>query len=380
MSKREKRLYIFLAAFFALYVVIEQYKPEPLIWVPSFAEGDKQPYGGYVLYERLDDFFPSKQLSFETIYEHSDTIEANMIVLTTSFDPANEDVDALKNLVGKGNDVLIGANYFSEAFLDSLGLQLDQEFELETFNPEDSLPIYFDDQTVYYGTSMVVSMFDLQGKSDWEVIARSEGPVMIYRSYGKGRLVLTTHPLAFTNYGILKSQGLVFPERALNLLGNDHLIYNRYYHSGRLESQSPLRYLISQPPLRWGLNLTLIGILILLVFGSRRKQREIPLKDPKTNTTLQFIKTMGGLYHQEGQHSSAALKLISHFLIGIKEKYYIRQMFEEATYQSLAAKTGLPKSEVIKTFEMIQHVRNGGMVSERMLKEINERIEKFNIK
>ena len=60
MSKKERRLYIFLAVIFVLYVVVEQYKPEPLVWIPTFAQKDKQPYGGYVLYEQLDDFFAAK--------------------------------------------------------------------------------------------------------------------------------------------------------------------------------------------------------------------------------------------------------------------------------------------------------------------------------
>ncbi len=378
MSKREKRLYLFLAVFFILYVVVEQYRPEELVWVPTFSQKDKQPYGGYVLYERLDDFFESKDLSFQTIYELGDTTE-QVLVLATEFAPSTEDVRVLMHKIAHGSDVLIGASYFSEEFLDSLGLEQDNEFfEPSSMNPIDSLKVSFGEEAAYYPGRLLLTAFEKD--STWTVGASNKKPVLIYKDFGEGRLVLTTVPLAFTNYGLLKSDGLKLPAMALNLLNTGSIVYNRYYHSGRMESQTPLRYLISQAPLRWALNLTLLGVMVLLIIGSRRKQRVIPLPDPRTNTTLLFIQTMGGLYHREGKHASAAQKLISHFLKSIREKYYMKELFSEEAYAQLSSKTGVKKSAVIQTFEIIQHVKNGGVVSEKMLTELNEKIEKFNIK
>ncbi len=380
MSKREKRLYILLVLVFILYVVVEQYKPEPISWEPTFAQQDRQPYGGYVLYDRLGDFFPEKELSFQTLYEHGDSLPAQFVILASQFEPTEEDLETLMGILGQGNDVLIAASYFSVTFLDTLGLHLDQEFQEATLNLGDSIQISWEDRQVYYPQNQLVGLFDLDSATEWTVVAEAKKPVAIYRPFGAGRLILSTHPLAFTNYGILKHDGMAFPERVLNLMRPHAVVYNRYYHSGRMESQTPLRYLISQPPLRWALNLTLLGILVLLIVGSRRKQAEIQLRDPKNNITIQFIKTMGGLYHREGRHAGAAQKLISHFLIALKEKYFISNLHDESTYQALAVKAGIKKAEVVQTFELIQHVKSGGSVSEQMLGELNQKIEKFNIK
>lgn len=380
MTKREKRLYALLAILFILFVVVEQYKPEPLVWIPTFAQNDKQPYGGYVLYDRLEDFFESKQLSFETIYELGDSVNANLMILSSEFSPAKEDFEVLMGWLNRGNDVIISSSIYSENFLDTLGLALTEEFKPSTLNPDDSLAIQFNESRVFYPSSMLVTAFDLKDSSGWEVGVQAQEPVLIYKRFGEGRLILSTFPLAYTNFGLLRPNGLEFPEYSLNLMSEGKLIYNRYYHSGRMESKTPFRYLISQPPLRWALNLTLLGILVLIIIGSQRKQGVIPILDPNTNTTLRFIKTMGGLYHREGRHASAAQKLISHFIKSLQEKYYITQLFEEETYRALAGRTGLKKSEVIQTFEMIQHVRSGQPVSEQMLTELNQKIEKFNIK
>ena len=379
MSKKEKRLYIFLAVFFILYVIVEQYKPEELVWIPTFSQKDKQPYGGYVLYERLDDFFESKELSFQTIYELRDSTYDNLMILATEFSPPEEDVEVLLQKIANGSSAFIGASYFSESFLDSLGLELDNEFfEPTTIGTVDSVKVRIGDEGAYYPSNLVLTAFEKD--SSWVAAATSKKAILIYKNFGKGKLILTTLPLAFTNYGLLKSEGLKLPALALNLLSTGKVVYNRYYHSGRMESETPLRYLISQAPLRWALNLTLLGLIVLLIIGSRRKQRVIPVLDPKENTTLLFIKTMGGLYHREGKHASASQKLISHFLKSIREKYYIKDLFNEAAYAQLSSKTGIKKTEVIQTFEIIQHVKNGGMVSEDMLTELNQRIEKFNLK
>ncbi|WP_258102360.1 DUF4350 domain-containing protein [Marinoscillum pacificum] len=380
MSKKERRLYIFLAVIFVLYVVVEQYKPEPLVWIPTFAQKDKQPYGGYVLYERLDDFFAAKEISFETLYEHGDSVNAEMLILSSQFEPGEADFAALMSMLEKGNNVLIASSIFSEEFLDTLDLKWDDEFKEATLQMIDSLEISYGNTSAYYPKSQIYGVFEVGDSLQWNVVASSDKPVVIHRQFGEGQLILSTHPLAFTNYGILKSGGLGLPEMMLNLLDPDKVIYNRYYHSGRMESTSVFRYFISQPALRWALNLTLLSILLLLFIGSRRKQAKIDLLDPKTNTTIQFIKTMGGLYYREGRHISAAQKMVSHFLKTLKERYYISNLFDDATYQTLAVKTGLKKSEVIQTFEIIQHVKNGGNVSEEMLSDLNQKIEKFNIK
>lgn len=380
MSRKEKRLYVFLALLFVMYVVVEHYKPEPLVWVPTFDQNDKQPYGGHVFYDRLGDFFTEKELSFQTMYEHGDSLEGQIIILSSEFRLSKEDLEIMMSRLRKGNDLLIASSFFEKAFLDSIGLKLDTDFKSASIQAMDSVKITFEGEEVYYPKGQIVAVFDLKDSSGWNVVAHAHKPVVVYKNFGEGRLVLSTHPLAFTNYGLLKSDGLFLPELAMNHLRPGVVSYNRYYHSGRLESQTPLRFLISQPPLRWALNLTLVAIVILLVVGSRRKQAKIGLLDPKTNTTIQFIKTLGGLYYREGKHKNAANKLVSHFIKTLKEKYYITNLFDESTYHSLAVRTGMKKADVIKTFEIIQHIRKGHVVSEPMLLELNKRIEEFNIK
>lgn len=379
MKKKEKILYIVLIALFVGYVVVEQYAPEELSWVPSYSQRDKSPYGAYVLYDRLGDFFEEKQLAFETLYELTDS-SGHIISLSTSFQPSEQDYEALMKMLSSGRDVLIGANYFSKKFMDTLGIASVIDIEAIGKVSSDSIKVTIGKQSVYFPRSIVSGSFQVSDTSGWNVLGKHTDPILIQKNIGKGSLLLTTAPLTFTNYGVLRADCYLFAERTLQQMANGRVIYNRYYHSGRGESTSPFRYLISQNPLRWAVYLTLFGVLLLLIIGSQRKQRAIPILDPMANTTLKFIKTMGGLYHREGNHRSAAEKLVNHFLKSLSEKYYISQLFTERSYQMLAVKSGLKKEKVIQMFDLIQHVKNGGQVSGSMLNELNEKIAEFKLK
>src|SRR5690606_37112462 len=110
--RKEKLLYIILAVLFVTYVIVEYHSPKPLDWTITFAQNDKNPYGSYVLYDRLDDFFPEKAVSFQTLYEAKDA-EAQLLILATDFTPSDADIDGIHDILDQGRTVLIGAQMFS---------------------------------------------------------------------------------------------------------------------------------------------------------------------------------------------------------------------------------------------------------------------------
>lgn len=149
---------------------------------------------------------------------------------------------------------------------------------------------------------------------------------------------------------------------------------------GRMESDSVFRFFMRHTALRWAVYLTLFGLFLILFVTSRRKQQEIPVLEPKENTTVQYIRTIGGLYFREMKHQRAAEKLIIHFLRVLKEQYYVTDFYNENTYALLAAKSGLAKDEVIQTMEFIQRIKSGGRVTEEMLLQLSARLTKFKLK
>ena len=78
------------------------------------------------------------------------------------------------------------------------------------------------------------------------------------------------------------------------------IIWSLNNQTSKVVSDSPLRFILSQPALKWAWYLLLAGVLIFIIFNLRRTQRPIPILPKNLNTSVEFVKTIGNLYYQEG--------------------------------------------------------------------------------
>lgn len=376
--RKERLLYFLLGILFLIYVMVEYYKPKPLNWTVTYAQTDKNPYGGYIFYDRLDDVFTNKSLSFSTLYESKDST-GHLIILSSRFNASDADMEALFHILDQGRSIMISAQRFSGNFLDSLGLAM--HLRSASAFVEDSVMIKLKNESFYYPADVISSWFTAELPEEWHVLStatQEENPVLIQRDFGKAKLILSSTPLAFTNYGFLYGDNYRYISAAIQLMPYEHITYSRFYHSGKSEPPTPLRYVLSQAPLKWALYLTLLLLVLYLVIGSRRVQRVIPVLDPVKNTTAQFIQTIGGLFFRERNHKNAANKLIRHFQKSLTQKYYIRN-FNEESFPPLSAKAGVPIDAVIQTFDLIQSIKQANKVTDQHLKQLYEKINLFKI-
>jgi hypothetical protein len=125
-------------------------------------------------------------------------------------------------------------------------------------------------------------------------------PVAVSFSIGSGELILVSSPLLLTNYMTLDGNGSALQGRLMNRLKANPVIRTEAYMSVTAqEESSPFYVLLREPPLRWALYLTLLGILLFCVFTARRRQRVIPVVNKPQNRNLEFVKLIGTLYWQE---------------------------------------------------------------------------------
>ena len=95
----------------------------------------------------------------------------------------------------------------------------------------------------------------------------------VERNLYRGKLIMASTPLLFTNYGIL--------DRAANVY---------------LMRQSPLHFFLQHPPLRWAIYLTLATVLLFYIVTARRRQRVIPVVRGKRESELEFARLVSKLY------------------------------------------------------------------------------------
>jgi hypothetical protein len=148
---------------------------------------------------------------------------------------------------------------------------------------------------------------------------------------------------------------------------------------GVVESGSTLRYITSQPALKWAWYLFLIGMVIFMIFNAKRRQRVIPIIKPLPNTTVDFTKTIGNLYYQEGNHQNLIDKKIIYFLERVRNEYLIdTAVLDENFIKKLHAKTGKDIKDIEHLVYLINYQKKSYHQSiETDLIEINKAIEKI---
>jgi hypothetical protein len=161
-----------------------------------------------------------------------------------------------------------------------------------------------------------------------------------------------------------------------SILGDEPIVWTEYYELGRSESPSPLRYIMSDRALRTAFGILVLGICLLLVFNSKRRQRAIPPLIPLRNTSLDFVKTIGDLYYRQGDHKDLALKKILFFTDYLKQHFYIDSNARVTDIiRKLSDKTGMDDYEIKILFDDIQNINNSEYISKRELVTVNARID-----
>lgn len=380
MRKGEKKLLIIFVLLFITYVATDFLAPKPIDWTVTFRGNDKNPFGGYILNERSQDIFGEKfEASNLTISEIS--FPKNLLVLADAAEIAGVDYRSLLAKLDSGTNVFIAANYFSQLLIDSLGIDLSFSFHPlnQTIFEAATSDVYLGDTTSYeFPFSIVSNYFLLGNDTTWEKHASLENhPVLISKAIGSGKLILSSTPYIFTNFGLLYDKNYAAAAEMLSLLPEEPTHLTLYYQLGKGEATTPFRYFLSQAPLRWSLYLVLFVVVIFLVITSRRVQRPIPVVTPPENTTVNYVKTLGALFYREGNHKKAAQRLVNYFLRDLKEKYYLSIDYSEKFYKNLSHKVGVDVGHVVQTFDLILKIRDVPYVDEKTLIELSKKIEKF---
>jgi hypothetical protein len=293
------------------------------------------------------------------------------------------------NLASEGKTILIAAHQMDTAFTSVLNLSINEmsfSFYIQSMWGEDTLGIKSNNSqldtssTYWYPNQLVAQYFQSYDPTITEVIgSNTDGnAVLLNVKHGEGSFLLSTTPLAFSNFSMLRNSNNEYVAGILSCLHPGSLHWSEYYQLGRMESQTPLRYILSQPALKWALYILMITILIFMIFELKRKQRVIPVVSPLKNETLDFVKTIARLYYQRKDHKNLAAKKILHFTEYLKHQLHI-DLNEDVSeiVNTVAAKTASAEIEVKNLFDQMGVISNASFISSKELKILFDRINRI---
>lgn len=289
--------------------------------------------------------------------------------------------EELLYFVNEGNTVFISATTLPDILKDSLQFEVilrnHIETKLKSTLVNSTLTFEFDKgASDYYFSKFNTNTTTILGNIHDEKYIL---PNFIAIQHGKGKFLLHLQPIAFTNYYLLKNN-YKYIESVCSHLDSDTIYWNVEGAEKGSISESPLRFIFSQPALKWAWYLSLFGILLFMIFNAKRRQRIIPIAEPIKNTTVEFAKTIGNLYFLEKNHKDIAEKKAIFFLEKIRKEYYIdTSVLDETFINRLHQKTSKEKLDIIKTVTKLNQIKNSSSITEKDLVELNTLIEKLNL-
>lgn len=372
--------YYLLLAVLVLLLSAELFLPKPVSWMKTFSSDDKIPYGTYLFKHALTHQEPvDRRITRESFYEMADSLNTDILSISRTMANGQDDLEALIEFVRSGNNAVIAANNFGKEW-DSIGISTTDLLQLalvEDANPiaPDSTEVLFDGREIVFMAEDNAHVFSHD--STWQVIARhSDGePVVIKRTFLKGQLLLTSNPYIFTNYYLLRDNSI--PNYLLGHL-DPTFTWTELYSRGRAEPQTPIRYILTQPALKWAYYITILTLLVMVVFEAKRKQRAIPLMTLPRNDSLDFAKTVGNLYYEQRNHRKVADKMIAYVLEHIRSSYFLSTSeLDDEFYRLLAHKSGQPLMNIESLFTLISIIHTSDEIEEDQLMDLNTKIEAF---
>lgn len=395
--KKDWKYIAYLAGAVVLYLVLSLMAPRQLDWRITFHREHKIPFGGFALSDLMHELFPDHKINQNnyTLYELYDTLEkpVNFLSISLSFGPGDDDVKALLKNVAEGGHAFISAHSIYGKFADTLNITtrdyfFDEEHEHFLTDKNDTSTLRFTNPNMNvrgkflyprknFHERLVLYTDSLHHK---KVVAVNdvELPVTIIIPWGKGSIIVNCTPMAFTNAYLLPHDNYKFAAALLSYLPQNDLVWTEYYELGRMEAQSPLRFVLKNESLSWAYFITVFSLLLFIIFEAKRKQRIIPVIKPLGNTTVEFVSTIGDLYYQHGEHKDIAEKKISFLLEHIRTKYWLNTgKLDDTFITTLAKKSGKGEEDIKGLVMIIKLIQSQPEIALDRLVDLNNKIEHF---
>jgi hypothetical protein len=386
MKKKNLKFLLPITVTIIILTIIKIAEPEEVDWTKSFARKDKIPYGGYVIFDIVPGLFPEneivlKELPIYNTLKNNYYYNTNYVFINNYFSPDRLDTEYLLNYVAEGNNVFISAFGIYGDLADSLKIKTyDMFFSQDSVNINFNLPALKSENGYSYFRGNFENYFSEFDTTLVQILGNNEGGNVnfIRIKYGQGNFLLNTVPFAFTNYHLLNSGNSEYVYKSLSHLPVQKTFWDDYYKDGNKYTASAMQYILSQEALKWAYFIILFSVVLFIFFYGRRKQRIIPLIPPLTNTTIEFVETVGNLYYQQKDYKNIAGKKISYFLDFIRNKYFIKtSSFDEETIQKISDKSSLSLGKLKAIFREIENINRSPKISQEDLININYQIEKF---
>ncbi len=369
-------LFSFLAVLILWYFIYNK-DEKHFSWFENYRASSEEPYGTKFIQKMLESYRPGNRFDVNDkaplrkfLKDVKEPRNTDYILIGHEIFLDEESRKALVDFIEAGGNAfiatlaapteLINAVYFRECGVD-LSYQ-------QNFTKSVTLNFFQESLKSEQGFSFAFRFIDLEKPYSWAYVnpalfcdsTKSIVPLgslgkdfvdFIKIPAGKGNLFLHTNPLVFTNYFLTKREKVDYASRVFSHLDGKNLIWDEYskimFGGDSAGYNNPLYYILQHPSLKYAWWLLLGTVVLYVFFAAKRRQRVIPVREAKTNTSLEFVNLISRLHYKNGNHVDMARKKMKYFLYFVRSKYGIHaETFKDEHLQKLAEKSRVNLADV----------------------------------
>ncbi|GAA4157734.1 hypothetical protein GCM10022217_18090 [Chryseobacterium ginsenosidimutans] len=359
MNKTFKIYAVIFIVVMVILALFEVNKTESTDWRKNFKTTQKSPFGLFVFNNEIKDLFKNKVKKIDqTPYDYySQNKKGNHNILVIEHEVDGESWNKILDQVSNGSDAMLIVSEIPKDISDSIGYYDSQI----SFEDENVLKLT---DTKYQNDFIRLDKFPSgRGftfiKPNVEVLGKtveknnSDQANFIKVKFGKGNIYVHCEPLFITNYYLLKSGNVKYAQDVFSYLDDKETLW--FLESNSKASQFFLRFILSNPALKYAWWVLLGGLVLFIFFNAKRKQRIVPIIEPLKNTSVDFVKSIGNLYLQEGDFHDMMAKKAQYFLNKVRMDLLIdTKNLDEEFAKKLHLKTGKPMEMINEAIGLIQ--------------------------
>jgi len=362
MNKTFKIYAVIFIVVMIILALFEVNKTESTDWRKNFDINQKSHFGLFVFNKEINTLFKNKVKKIEQTpydYYQAEKKTHNILIIEEEID--KQSWNKILNEVSKGSDAMLIVSEMPKDISDSIGFY-DSQISFEDENVLKLTDKTYQNDFVHLdkfpsgrGFTFIKKGVEVLGKTVEK--NNSDQANFIKITFGKGNIYVHCEPLFVTNYYLLKRGNVKYAQDVFSYLKDQETIW--FVESDAKVSQFFLRFILSHPALKYAWWVLLGGLVLFIFFNAKRKQRIVPIIEPLKNTSVDFVKSIGNLYLQEGDFHDMMAKKAQYFLNKVRMDLLIdTQNLDEEFAKKLYLKTGKPVEMITEALDLIKKAQD----------------------
>ena len=383
MNKTFKIYAVIFIIVMIILALLEVNKKETINWRKNFDIHEKSPFGLFVFNNEAKTLFKNNLKRMELVpyeyYSRNQKDLHNILVIENELDGASW--KKILEQVSKGSDAMLMVSRMPKKVSDSIGYY-DSEISFEEENVLKLTDKKYQNDFIKLdklpsgrGFSFIKPGVQVLGKTVEK--RNTDQANFIKVKFGKGNIYIHSEPLFLTNYYLLKPGNIKYAQDVFSYLQDRETLW--FVKSSSKESRFFMRFILSKPALKYAWWVLLGGLVLFIFFNAKRKQRIVPVIEPLKNTSLEFVKSIGNLYLQEGDFHDMMAKKAQYFLNKVRMELLIdTQNLDDEFAKKLQLKTGKPMEMINEAIHLIKKAQDpyAGVMKEDLVR-INKLLDEI---